>query len=67
MIKVTQIRSSNRRPVNHKDFKGDVREEPEVFESEEAFLEWLREWGFMIITQGDRLEIERCYNGKPIR
>lgn len=56
--RVTQVRSSNRRPSDHKDFLGDIKES-ETFAPDE-FAKWLEDgWLNTYVRQGDRVIIER--------
>ncbi|HEU0048803.1 MAG TPA: hypothetical protein VFQ43_14530 [Nitrososphaera sp.] len=53
-IKITQICSSNHRPVDHPDFKGDVQNTDIVDDDKET-------WEFiqLYVWQGDRVVLER--------
>lgn len=55
--KVTQIRSANSRPSDHKDFQGDEKLE-EIF-SEEAWDKFKKDWLDLYLAQGDQVLIER--------
>lgn len=53
-IKITQIKSSNNRPVDHPDFKGDVQY-TDIVPDEKATWEFIQ----LYVYQGDRVILER--------
>ena len=53
-LKITQISSTNHRPCDHKDFKGDKVETDITDNTPEAWS-----WIATYVAQGDRVIVER--------